>query len=68
MNKKTYWKSLSPLEKEALADKLKVTKTYLSDLFNNSKKASTALCKKIEKATDGQVTKNSLRPDVWGRL
>lgn len=68
MNKKTYWKGLTPSEKEALADKLKVTKTYLSDLFNNSKKASTSLCKKIEKATDGQVTKHSLRPDVWGRL
>lgn len=65
MDKKKYWRSLSSIEKQALADKLNVTKTYLSNVFNEFSQVSATLATAIDKATKHQVTKKALRPDIF---
>ncbi len=65
MDKSKYWRSLTSQEKQALADKLAVTKVYLSNVFNGFVKCSAPLAKKIDKETNGAVTKEILRPDYY---
>jgi DNA-binding transcriptional regulator YdaS (Cro superfamily) len=52
----------------ALAKKIKTHPGYLWQIATgwNGRQASASLAAKIEAATDGLVTKSSLRPDIWG--
>lgn len=38
----------------------------VSNWLHRDKKAPIALCGAIERATDGQITKAQLRPDIFG--
>jgi len=69
MDKSKYWRGLTSEEKQAFADKLGITKTYLSNVFSGGSRVSILLAIKISKASNNNVTKKSLRPDVkWGEL
>ena len=48
-----------------LARRLGVTRTTLSLIANEKRKASPQLALKIEKETQGAVTKEELRPDIF---
>lgn len=50
---------------EILAEKAGTTPEYLWHIAKGNRKASPALAKRIEIATDGQVTRYDLRPDVF---
>jgi DNA-binding transcriptional regulator YdaS (Cro superfamily) len=66
MNLKQYFKNLPRGSKKAFADKLKITPTYLGLLIRKARRASPALAKKIQAATNKSVTAKELRPDVFG--
>jgi DNA-binding transcriptional regulator YdaS (Cro superfamily) len=52
--------------KAEMAEFLGITPTWLSLLMKGERKASAALCMKIEKATQGLVKRKELRPDLFG--
>jgi DNA-binding transcriptional regulator YdaS (Cro superfamily) len=55
----------------ALADKLGISLSNLSQIASNSEGTSPARCVAIEKATAGAVTRKDLRPDwkqIWPEL
>jgi DNA-binding transcriptional regulator YdaS (Cro superfamily) len=52
--------------KAEMAEYLKITPTWLALLMRGEKRASAALCSRIEKATGGLVTREELRPDIFG--
>lgn len=56
---------------KALADKLGVSKSTISQIANDSKGTSPARCVAIENATEGAVSRKDLRPDwreIWPEL
>jgi DNA-binding transcriptional regulator YdaS (Cro superfamily) len=52
----------------ALAAKLGVSPSYLSQLVNGQSPISPERCVDIWRATDGEVTRQDLRPDDWARI
>lgn len=54
--------------KAEMAEYLKITPTWLSQLMKGERRASAALCMKIEKATGGLVRRKDLRPDLYGPI
>jgi DNA-binding transcriptional regulator YdaS (Cro superfamily) len=52
----------------ALASKLGISPSYLSQLANGQAPASPERCVEIWRATDGEVTRQDLRPDDWDRI
>lgn len=53
---------------KALADKLGIHKTIISQIAHDSTSTSPARCVAIEQATDGQVTRKDLRPKDWAEI
>lgn len=50
----------------ALADKAGLSQQGISWLLNDAEQMSAEVALKIEKATAGQVTRQMLRPDMFG--
>jgi DNA-binding transcriptional regulator YdaS (Cro superfamily) len=61
-----YFKDEPRGSKAEMAEYLKITPTWLSQLMKGERRASAALCMKIEKATGGLVKRKDLRPDLFG--
>jgi DNA-binding transcriptional regulator YdaS (Cro superfamily) len=51
--------------KTEMADYLRITPTWLSLIMKGERKASPALCVRIQEATGGLVTTQELRPDIF---
>jgi DNA-binding transcriptional regulator YdaS (Cro superfamily) len=54
--------------KLAMATKLGVSKTWMSQIISGRKLASPELSGAIERYTKGQVKRATLRPDIFGDL
>jgi DNA-binding transcriptional regulator YdaS (Cro superfamily) len=54
--------------KVALANKLGVSKTWMSLLVSGREQPSAGLALMIEKFTKGAVTRKTLRPDLFGEI
>lgn len=67
MNLKQYFKDEPYGAKKEMAEYLGITQTWLGLLINGTRKPSWVLAKKIEKATQGFVSAEELRPDVFGK-
>lgn len=52
-------------ERKALALQVGTSVNYLYQLAGGHRQASPELAKKIEEATEGAITKQELRPDIW---
>lgn len=65
MTLKQYFEGEPHGSKKDFSDRLEISPTWLSLIINGSRKPSAALARKIEKATKGQVTAKSLRPDLF---
>jgi DNA-binding transcriptional regulator YdaS (Cro superfamily) len=52
--------------KAEMAEYLRVTPTWISLLIQGRRRASPHLAVQIEKATGGLVTRQELRPDLFG--
>lgn len=51
---------------EQLAARLGTSPAYLSQLAHGHRKASPRLCFAIERETNGRVTRETMRPDIFG--
>ncbi|ATX62785.1 MULTISPECIES: transcriptional regulator [Yersinia] len=61
------WRKVSSVEEwQRLADLSCTSPGYLNLIAYGHRKASPALAKRIEVATSGAVTKEQLRPDIYG--
>ena len=49
-----------------LATKLGISKTWMSLIISKRQPPSPQLCNAIEQHTNGQVTRETLRPDIFG--
>jgi len=63
-----YFKDEPRGAKAEMAEYLKITPTWLSQLMKGERRASAALCMEIEKATGGLVKRKDLRPDLFGAV
>ena len=54
--------------KAEMAAHLGITATWMALLIANRRRASPVLAIKIEEATGGLVTRQQLRPDIFGSL
>ncbi len=54
--------------KLAMAQKLGVSKTWMSLVISGRQMPSPALSKAIERYTRGQVRRTTLRPDIFGEI
>lgn len=61
-----YFKDEPRGSKAEMSEHLKISHTWLSLLMKGERRASAALCMKIEKATQGLVKRKELRPDLFG--
>jgi DNA-binding transcriptional regulator YdaS (Cro superfamily) len=65
MTLKEYFKTEPPGAVNEMAEHLGITPTWLSILIHAHKRPSPELSIKIEKATQGLVTREVLRPDLF---
>lgn len=65
MDMKTYLAKLNHEEKVSFAKQAKTSVAYLSQLAHGHRKAGLKSIHAVEKATDGQVTRYDLRPDIF---
>ena len=65
MNLKKYFVGEPYGAKKEMADYLGISLTYLGLLQRKARRPSAELAKKIEKATQGLVTRKELRPDLF---
>ena len=54
--------------KLAMANKLKISKTWMSLIISGREMPSPALSVAIERYTKGQVRRTTLRPDIFGEI
>lgn len=52
--------------KAALAKRLGISKTWMSLLISGRQKCGPELAKRLEEETKGAVTREALRPDIFG--
>ena len=67
MTFREYYRALNPEERQSLADSLDTTAGYLGGIAWGEKKPGALMCNKLEQATDGKVTRESLRPDIFSK-
>ncbi|WP_226020230.1 transcriptional regulator [Serratia symbiotica] len=65
MDLKKYIDNLDRGDAKKLATELGVSSSYLSQLASGRSSISPRRCVEIEKATNGQVSRQDLRPDDW---
>lgn len=65
MELKDYIKSLERGGAKEFAKKIDVSTSFLSQMINGYSKIPIKRAKLIEKATEGKVKKETLRPDIW---
>ena len=65
MDLKTYYTKLNKSEREALAENINTSPAYLSQLAYGHRKVGIGFFRLIEEATNHQVTRNELRPDIF---
>lgn len=64
---KNYFNTLTPDQRKDLANKVDTTVGYLKQIAWAKKKPGAVMCNKLEQATDGKVTRESLRPDIFSK-
>lgn len=67
MKMKQWWDAAQPAEQHRVAFKCGTTRVYLYQLAHSIRQPSPQLAIRIEGATAGKITRESLRPDIFGR-
>jgi len=63
----SYYTTLNKQQKQELAEKLNSSVMYLCHIAKGRRKAGIKIITGILKATDGMITPESMRPDIYGR-
>lgn len=58
-------KACVPPTQEALAEKIGVSQSFVSEMLNRRRPVPPTLCRVIEAAVGGAVPRHELRPDVF---
>jgi DNA-binding transcriptional regulator YdaS (Cro superfamily) len=66
MTLKDYFKNKPRGAKSEMADKLGITRTWMAQLISQSVVPSATLAVAIHQLTEGQVSRECLRPDLFG--
>jgi len=66
MDISTYYSNLPVGGRKALADALDVPPAFLYQIATGRRAVPPTLCRDVERATGGAVTRYDLRPDVFG--
>lgn len=66
MTLKQYFKRRPRGAKAEMADKLGISRTWMAQIINEKVVPSAALTVLINQMTNGEVSKESLRPDLFG--
>lgn len=61
-----FWRSLTPEQRAELCSQVNATLGHLRHVFGGRRPAGPTLAKDIEKATAGAVSRELLRPDIYG--
>lgn len=67
MDMTTQYNNWTGKQREDIAENADTTVDYLYQVCTARAQASTKLAQRLEIATSGQLTKEMLRPDVWGK-
>lgn len=65
---KQVWQSMSPSERDSVAEKAGTTTAYLRQVLACGRRCGASLAKGIESATDGRVSRKQLRPDLYADM
>lgn len=65
MNLKQYYDSLNKEGKQEFANRLNTSVAYLSQLANGHRNAGTPILLRIDKASEGNVSPQELRADLY---
>lgn len=68
MKLRSFLKSITKAEREDFAKRIGTTPAYLEQLRYGFSKPGAKLCSRIEEASGGKVTREELRPDIFGAL
>lgn len=68
MSFRSYYRKLNAKEKKELSEKMKVSIGFLSQLSTGHRKAGVRVIAKLEKATNGVLTRAEIRPDIFGSV
>lgn len=68
MSFKSYYDKLDADGKKQLSKKMKVTLGFLSQLATGHRKAGIHVIAKLERATNGALTRAEIRPDIFGEV
>lgn len=60
-----YLQNLSVKKRAEIAQKAGIGSDYLYQIMTGYRKASPTLSQELEAATDGELTKTELRPDIY---
>jgi len=60
-----YWQSMTAKDKQALAKAVGTTASYLRHIMHGRKKAGFNLAIQLHTATNGDLDKSILRPDIY---
>lgn len=60
-----FWKSMTMDEASAFAKKAKTSAAYLRQIAYGHRKASPEMCKRLEKLSSYEWSKETLRPDIY---
>jgi DNA-binding transcriptional regulator YdaS (Cro superfamily) len=66
MTLQNYFKGRKRGAKAEMAEKLGISRTWMSQLISNRMVCSPELAVEIERLTNGDVTRKDLRPDIFG--
>ena len=67
MNVKEFLRSTDKAERECVAKRANTTVAYLFQLAGNFSRPSADMCVRLESASDGRMTREDLRPDLFLR-
>jgi len=68
MTLKEYFADKKRGAKDALAKKLGISRTWMSQIINGQQVCSPELAVEIERLTLGSVTRKDMRPDLFGEI
>ncbi|PKG50264.1 transcriptional regulator [Halomonas sp. MES3-P3E] len=63
-----FWKALTVEQREVIADQAGTTAEYLRQVLVYERQPSADMAKRLEEATQGVLTRRTLRPDLFADM
>lgn len=63
-----YWESLTPAQRRDWAARAGTSRAYLGQIVHGFRSASHGMAQALVRASDGKVTLEWIRPDIYGSI